>query len=30
VIQGGINTHDAGGVVTEKDHKLAAAIDRLL
>ena len=25
-----INTHDAGGVVTEKDRKLAAAIDELL
>lgn len=25
-----LNTHDAGGAVTEKDHKLAAAIDRLL
>ena len=24
-----LNTHDAGGVVTEKDHKLAAEIDRL-
>jgi len=22
-----LNTHDAGSVVTEKDHKLAAAID---
>lgn len=22
-----LNTHDAGDVVTEKDHKLAAAID---
>lgn len=22
-----LNTHDAGGVVTEKDHKLAKAID---
>ncbi len=22
-----LNTHDAGGKVTEKDHKLAAAID---
>lgn len=22
-----LNTHDAGGVVTEKDHRLAAAID---
>lgn len=25
-----LNTHDAGGVVTEKDHKLAAAIDKLI
>ncbi|MBI1193314.1 MAG: pterin-4-alpha-carbinolamine dehydratase [Bacteroidetes bacterium] len=25
-----LNTHDAGDVVTEKDHKLAAAIDALL
>lgn len=25
-----LNTHDAGDVVTEKDHQLAAAIDRLL
>lgn len=25
-----LNTHDAGGIVTEKDHKLAAAIDKLL
>jgi 4a-hydroxytetrahydrobiopterin dehydratase len=25
-----LNTHDAGDVVTEKDHKLAAAIDKLL
>lgn len=25
-----LNTHSAGGVVTEKDHALAAAIDRLL
>lgn len=24
-----LNTHDAGDVVTEKDHKLAAAIDRI-
>jgi len=24
-----LSTHDAGNVVTEKDHKLAAAIDRL-
>lgn len=23
-------THDAGNVITEKDHKLAAAIDRLV
>lgn len=23
-------THDAGGAVTEKDHRLAAAIDRLV
>ena len=22
-----LNTHDAGGIVTEKDHALAAAID---
>lgn len=22
-----LNTHDAGGMVTEKDHRLAAAID---
>ncbi len=25
-----LNTHDAGDVVTEKDHKLAAKIDKLL
>ncbi len=25
-----LNTHDAGDVVTEKDHKLAKAIDALL
>jgi len=25
-----LSTHDAGDVVTEKDHKLAAAIDDLL
>ena len=25
-----LNTHDAGNVVTEKDRKLAAAIDKLL
>lgn len=25
-----LNTHDAGNIVTEKDHKLAAAIDALL
>jgi 4a-hydroxytetrahydrobiopterin dehydratase len=24
-----LNTHDAGDVVTEKDHKLAAAIDKI-
>ncbi|HHM20577.1 MAG TPA: 4a-hydroxytetrahydrobiopterin dehydratase [Bacteroidetes bacterium] len=24
-----LNTHDAGGVVTEKDHRLAAAIDEV-
>jgi pterin-4a-carbinolamine dehydratase len=24
-----VNTHDAGHVVTAKDHELAAAIDRL-
>ncbi len=25
-----LNTHDAGDIVTEKDHKLAAAIDDIL
>lgn len=25
-----LNTHDAGDVVTEKDHKLAEAIDKIL
>lgn len=25
-----LSTHDAGDIVTEKDHKLAAAIDELL
>jgi 4a-hydroxytetrahydrobiopterin dehydratase len=25
-----LNTHDAGNVVTEKDRKLAAAIDKLI
>ena len=25
-----LNTHDAGDIVTEKDHKLAAAIDKLV
>lgn len=25
-----LNTHDAGNVVTERDHKLAQAIDKLL
>jgi len=25
-----LNTHDAGDVVTEKDHKLAARIDKLV
>ncbi len=25
-----LNTHDAGDVVTDKDHKLAAAIDELV
>lgn len=25
-----LSTHDAGGVVTEKDHQLAVAINRLL
>jgi 4a-hydroxytetrahydrobiopterin dehydratase len=24
-----LNTHDAGGTVTEKDHKLAAIMDKL-
>ena len=24
-----LNTHDAGNTVTEKDHKLAAAIDKV-
>lgn len=24
-----LNTHDAGDIVTEKDHRLAAAIDQL-
>jgi 4a-hydroxytetrahydrobiopterin dehydratase len=24
-----LNTHDAGDVVTEKDHKLSAAIDKI-
>ncbi len=24
-----LNTHDAGGIVTEKDHALAAAIDAI-
>ena len=24
-----LNTHDAGDVVTDKDHKLAAAIDKV-
>lgn len=24
-----LNTHDEGGVVTEKDHRLAAAIDEV-
>ncbi len=24
-----LSTHDAGNIVTEKDHKLAAAIDKL-
>ncbi|MTI40362.1 4a-hydroxytetrahydrobiopterin dehydratase [Fulvivirga lutimaris] len=24
-----LNTHDAGDIVTDKDHKLAAAIDEL-
>lgn len=25
-----LNTHDAGDIVTDKDHKLAAAIDELI
>ncbi len=25
-----LNTHDAGDIVTEKDHKLAALIDKLV
>ncbi len=25
-----LNTHDAGDIITEKDHKLAKAIDALL
>jgi 4a-hydroxytetrahydrobiopterin dehydratase len=25
-----LSTHDAGGAVTEKDHKLAASIDSLM
>ena len=25
-----LNTHDAGDVVTEKDHKLSKAIDKLI
>ena len=25
-----LNTHDAGNIVTDKDHKLAAAIDKLV
>ncbi|MBN7809900.1 4a-hydroxytetrahydrobiopterin dehydratase [Algoriphagus sp. H41] len=25
-----LNTHDAGDIVTEKDHKLAQAIDKIL
>jgi 4a-hydroxytetrahydrobiopterin dehydratase len=25
-----LSTHDAGGVVTDKDHALAAAIDKLV
>ena len=24
-----LNTHDAGGIVTDKDHQLAAAIDQV-
>lgn len=25
-----LNTHDAGDIVTEKDHELAAAIDKII
>ena len=25
-----LNTHDAGNIITEKDHNLASAIDRLI
>lgn len=25
-----LNTHDAGNIITDKDHKLATAIDKLL
>ena len=25
-----VNTHDQGGAITEKDHRLAAAVDALL
>lgn len=25
-----LNTHDAGDIITEKDHKLAAKIDKLI
>jgi 4a-hydroxytetrahydrobiopterin dehydratase len=25
-----LSTHDAGNIVTERDHKLAAAIDKLI
>ncbi|TRX61327.1 4a-hydroxytetrahydrobiopterin dehydratase [Fulvivirga sp. M361] len=25
-----LNTHDAGNIVTERDHKLAAEIDKLI
>lgn len=25
-----LNTHDAGNIVTEKDHKLAKAIDQIM
>lgn len=25
-----LNTHDAGNIVTDKDHKLAEAIDKLI